>query len=801
MGADGRAPAGSGGGNARGGDAAGGGTRRRLLRWGLLALAALAAAAGAWAWHLHGEVETKWRAHAPRVPSRVYGAPTALYPGLRMSRAGLVARLDARGYRRTDHPSPEPGHYRLPGPGRAVVHLRDAVLAPPRGRRSGRRLVLRFSERVLTGMSDRATGEPVLDAELEPPRIAVLLGDRMVRRAPVTLGRIPAELVEAVLAVEDRRFWDHAGVDPVRIAGAAWHDLRAGRLAQGASTLTQQLVRSYWLDRDRTFRRKAREATMAVLLEAEHEKPEILEAYLNEVYLGQDGPVSLAGVGAAARHWFGQEVSELDLAECALLAGMIRAPNRYDPFRRPDAARRRRDLVLRLMEEQGRIDAGRGARAREAELPTPPARRPVNAAPWYVDHVQQELEERYSREELRREGLRIWTALRPEVQAAARRAVRQGLEALEASHPGLRRASDASGAAGRGDAADDSAPGVVRPADPAADTAGARRLQAALAAVDPRTGDLVALVGGRDWGRTQFNRAIRARRQPGSLFKPFVLLAALADTTGRWTLASTVSDTAFTVVSGGESWSPRNYGGEEHGTVTLREAVVHSYNIAVARLGMEVGLAEVASTARALGLPGPFRPVPSLSLGAFEATPLEMAGAYATLAGGGLRPEVAAVRAAAGPDGEPLADRPTSVRRVAPAGPVHLVNRTLQAVLEEGTASAAATLGYRGPAAGKTGTSSGYRDAWFVGYTPDLVAVVWVGFDDGRSLGVDGAGAALPIWARFVTALEDRPDDFLAPEGVVRAEVRGPDGGCAEALFLEGTVPEDRRCGGGPWPF
>lgn len=743
-----------------GGDAAPG--RRRRLRAALLVAVLLAAAAAAWIVRLHGQVEARWRAHRPEVPSRVYGAATALYPGLALSRSALVDRLRDLGYRPAASDPPEPGRYRSVGADRLVVHLRDAVLAPPRGRRPGRLVRLRFRGGEIAGMADPETGERLLDVELEPPRIAVLLDERMVRREPVRLGEVPAELVAAVLAVEDRRFWEHAGVDPVRIAGAALHDLRMGRLEQGASTLTQQLVRSYWLDRDKSFRRKIREAVTAVLLDAGHGKPEILQAYLNEVYLGQDGAVSLAGVGVAARHYFARDVSELGLAECALLAGMIRAPNRYDPFRRPEAARRRRNLVLRLMERQGRITAEQGARARSAELPGPPGRRPVNAAPWYVDHVQDELEERYSREDLRREGLRIWTALRPDVQRAAGRAVRWGLERLEADRPGL---------------------------------------QAALVAADPRTGDLLAMVGGRDWGETQFNRATRARRQPGSLFKPFVLLSALADSAGRWTLASGIPDTSFTVTAGGEPWTPRNYGGEEHGTVSVREAVVESYNVAVARLGIEAGLERVAATARSLGLSGPLRPVPSLSLGAFEATPLEMAGAYASLAGGGLRPDLTAVRAAAGPEGEELSSSPTTVRRVAPAGPVHLVNRALQGVLEEGTASGAADLGYRGPAAGKTGTSSGFRDAWFVGYTPDLVTVVWVGFDDGRSLGVDGAGAALPIWVRFVTSLERRPDPFPAPVGVEEAEVELPDGDCASLAFLEGTVPEDRRCDDGPWPF
>lgn len=744
--------------------------RLRRLRTGGLVLAAVMVAGAAWTWHLHRQVEARWGSHAPRVPSQVYSAPSVLYPGLPVTRQRVAAELRTRGYREASTLPLATGRFRS-APGRLRVRLRGADLPPPRERLEERTLLLRFEDGAIASILAPRTGRDVGVAELAPRRAAVLLDERMVRREPVRLEEVPGELTEAVLAVEDQRFREHPGIDVRRIFGAAVHDLRVGRLEQGASTITQQLVRSYWLEADKTLPRKVREAVMALLLEASHGKEEILEAYLNEVYLGQSGPMSLAGVGVAARHYFGRDVSELGLAESALLAAMIRAPNHYDPFRRPEAARQRRDLVLRLMERQGLIDARRRARAERTELPTRPEARPVNAAPWYVDHVQEELEARYSREELQQEGLRIWTALRPRIQDRARTAVRGGLARLEALHPRLRREE------------------------------GEGRLQAALVAVDPRTGDLLALVGGREWGESQFNRATRARRQPGSLFKPFVLLAALADTASPRTLATVVSDSSLTMESGGEPWSPQNYDGRQHGRVTLREAVVHSYNVATARLGLEVGLEEVAATGRALGLSGPLRPLPSLSLGAFEATPLEMAGAYASLAGGGLRPRVLSVLSAVGPDGEPLVSAPTTVRRVAPAGPVHLVNRALQGVLEEGTAAAAADLGYEGRAAGKTGTSSGYRDAWFVGYTPDLVTVVWVGFDDGASLGVDGASAALPIWVRFVESLDRTSGEFPAPSGVSRARIRGPDGDCYEELFLEGTVPEEARCGGGLWPF
>lgn len=760
------------------------GDTSRAGRWlpvaGTVALV-LVLAGALWVWRLARQVEARWAAHAPAVPSTVYASSVPLYPGRALAPAELIRELEARDYRREDRRTsdggaapgggPGPGTYRTDG--RTVeVHLRDFDYPEPRGHEPGRPLAISFRAGRIAALSDPADGREVLDAELEPREMATLLADRMVRRRPVTMAEVPVPLIQAVLAVEDRRFWEHSGVDLVRVAGAALHDVRAGRLAQGGSTVTQQLVKNYWLGPEKTFVRKAREAVMALLLEARHHKAEILLAYLNEVYLGQDGPVGIAGVGAAARHYFGRDARELDLAGSALLAGMIRAPNRYDPFRRPDAARARRNLVLTLMERQGRIGPEEAARARRAPLPERPPARPVNAAPWYVDRVQQELEDRYSREDLRREGLRIFTPMDSRAQAAADRAVREGLQALEDEHGGLVREGEG-------------------------------RLQAALVALEPRTGDLLALVGGRDWASSQFDRAIRARRQPGSLFKPFVYLTALADTSGRWSLASVVSDTSFTVEAAGESWSPSNYDGEEHGEVTLRTALEQSYNVATARLATEVGLEKVVASARRLGLAGRLEAVPSAALGTFEVTPLEMASAYAALAGGGIRPEPLSVLRVTGPGGEALEAREIRMRRVAPAGPVHLVNRALQGVLERGTAAGARELGYRGSAAGKTGTTDGYRDAWFVGYTPELVALVWVGFDDNRPVGLSGAEAALPIWVRFVRAYgRGTRTGFPEPDGVTEARVEGPDGDCRSEWFLEGTVPEERRCGGlDLWPF
>lgn len=777
---------------AEGGDEAAGrwwtGRRRLLLGVGA-ALVLAAGALGTWMYGLHREMEATWSRHATEAPSRVFASGIALYPGRPLSRDEMVAELRALGYRASDGAPSGPlasGEYRL-GAGGLTVHLHDFRYPPPRGLFRGFPLRVTFVDGRIGRMRDLARGRAVTDVELEPRQVATLLDARRVRRDPVRLEDVPAVLTQAVLAVEDREFFDHHGLDLSRMAGAAWANLRAGRLAQGGSTLTQQLVKNYYLTPEKSFARKVREAAMAVVLESTRHKREILEAYLNTVYLGRTGTSGIVGVAEASEHYFGRRVTRLGLAESALLAGMIRAPNRYAPTRHPDAARRRRDLVLRLMERQGRITEAERERAEGRPVPSRAGGDPAAArADWFVDLVQRELQDRFSREDLRRQDLRIFTTLDLRAQAAADSAVRAGLAALEEAHPRLRtEAGPEDGASRRGDAASP--------------------LQAALVALDPRTGDVLALVGGRSYRTSPFNRAVQARRQPGSLFKPFVYLAALADTAGRWTLASRIQDTSFTVEAGGRRWSPSNYDGEEHGRVTLRRALEESYNVATARLATEVGLERVVATARRLGLSADLRPVPSLALGTFEVTPLEMASAYASLAGGGVRPEPLSVLRVTGPDGESVEARELSMERVAPSGPVHLVNRALQGVLEEGTASRAEELGYDGPAAGKTGTTSGYRDAWFVGYTPEIVVLVWVGFDDNRPLRLTGAEAALPLWVRFMQRYgAGGGAEFRTPEGVVEVAVERPDGdggtACRPEYFVRGTEPEE-GCGDGWWIF
>jgi penicillin-binding protein 1B len=683
---------------------------------------------------LDHEVVAKWEGRKWNVPSRIYSDVEPLYPGLDLDRTGLDVKLTSLGYQRVAG-SVRPGQYHR-GKGTLTLYLHDFDY--PEGRFEGFPLEIDLAGNRIEAMRHAVTEREVSFARLEPEVVASVFDEKMEDRTPVNLSQVPRDLADAVLAVEDRRFFAHGGLDPVRIVGAALANLRPGDELQGGSTLTQQLVKNYYLTHERTLSRKLKEAAMAVLLEIRYSKRDIFEAYLNEIYLGQQASSSIAGVGEAAKYYFSKNVGQLTLGESALLAGLIANPGIHNPYANAERAKARRDLVLRAMLDQERITR-REYEAAVAEPILVGGRRPeLNAAPWFVDFVLQELAERYGDEALRSEGLRIFTTLDMRAQRHARTVLVEGLERLESDYRSLRK------------------------------TAG--ELEGAMVVLDPQTGYVRALVGGRDYARSQFNRATQARRQPGSTFKPFVYLTALRSETrdgGAYTTVTSISDDPFTLTSGGKNWTPENYDRQTHGVVTLRTALEKSYNIATARLALDVGLEKVVETARAVGIESPLAPLPSLALGAFEVTPLEMAAAYATLATGGIRAEPLSIVHVVDAEGGVLEKRDIRVRRVLPADPVYLVNSMLQGTFERGTATPARRLGYRRPAAGKTGTTSDYRDAWFVGYTPELLALTWVGYDSNRPLNLAGDRAALPIWTRFMLAYDPPAPDFRAPEDII----------------------------------
>jgi penicillin-binding protein 1B len=568
--------------------------------------------------------------------------------------------------------------------------------------------------------------------------------------------------VDAVLVTEDRDFYR-----------ALFASLTGGR-RQGGSTLTQQLVKNLYLSPERTLRRKANEAVMAVILDARYSKDEILETYLNEIYLGRRGAIAITGVGEAARYYFGKEVADLDLAESATIAGMIRAPNAYSPFRNSARTLERRNLILKLMREEGKIDAAALAAATAQPL-TPRTRTEERTkAPHFVDFVKAELAERYG-EKLQTEGLQIYTTLDVDLQLAGQRAITEGLQTLEKTYKRLA--------------------SVARQAP----------LQGALIALEPQTGNVRALVGGRDYALSQFNRVTQAHRQPGSLFKPFVYLAAFArrDLNPPVTAATVLLDAPIMVEWGTkteeEQWMPRNYDNDYRGNMTARRALELSINVPTVRVSLMAGLPYVLASARDAGMTSRLRAFPSVALGAFEASPMEMAGAYSALANSGVRVSPNAIVGVLTGDGTVLDRKATSLSPELPADAVFLVNSILQGAASRGTGAGARSKGLTGVLAGKTGTTNDGRDAWFVGYSPRFLSVVWVGYDDNRGLNLSGTQAAVPIFAdfsRFIPA-QYFAEPFPVPSDIVTADIDPETGQLASAacpkttteVFIQGTEP------------
>lgn len=745
---------------------------------GLLAAVLLALTLGppvvlvAWIWRTAAGVELE----RPQDAAVIYAAGQVLTPGVSVEGADLVDTLRRLGYREVLGPPGGPGQFRR-GPDAWDVYLR--ARDDPRGARPALRVRLALDAGRIAALAT-PEGSPLEEVELEPELLTGLGDAANQLRHPLPLAAMPRHLVQAVLAAEDHRFYEHPGIDVRAVARALWVNLRRGEVAQGGSTLTQQLVKNLVLTPRRTWGRKLREIVLAVALERRYSKDEILAAYLNGVYLGQHGGYAVYGMGAGARSFFGKEVGHLTLGEAATLAGIIRAPNTYSPVQRPERARERRNLVLHRMRALGMVDERRLALALQERLVARQGAPPRALGPYFADWVRVQVEQGQP-DGAPPGGLRIYTTLHPGLQRAAEAALARGLDRLEGRHRGLRRK------------------------DPAA------RLQGALVALDPRTGEVLALVGGRDYAQSQFNRAVQARRQPGSAFKPFVYLAALRPgprgEPPHFTPASLLEDRPLTIGAGRTAWSPRNYEGRYEGTVTVRRALEQSLNAATVWMADAVGYDAVVRTARELGVTSPLQPVPALVLGSFEVTPLELAAAYAALANGGDRVRPTGLRAVVDREGgvsEPRGERTPAVR----PDEAYVLTHLLQGVMERGTGASARLYGVEGPVAGKTGTTNEGRDAWFVGYTPRLVALVWVGFDERDALHLSGAQAALPIWADFMrTAMGAVPAAaFEPPPSVSFRAIDATNGRLATAwcpvvvreAFLAATEPRESCTAHGP---
>ena len=750
----------------------------RPRRW-RLGLAIVAGVAGFWAssWVLEQDriVVARFEGRRFSVPSKVLSAPTILYPGLDWKRIQLPETLERLGYRERNAAGDlAPGRYRWE-PDRLWLYLR--AFEPPSRAEPARAVVIRLDGNLIDSIRERSSGREVGAVLLEPQLVGAYYGPDRQQRHLVRLEDLPRHLSDAVLAVEDQRFESHHGVDLRRIAGAFVANVRAGGIRQGASTLTQQLVKNFFLTPEQTLRRKFTEAVMALLVEARYKKEAILESYLNEIYLGQRGSTEIHGVGEGASFYFGKRASELSVAESALLAAIVQSPNRISPHRHAARALERRNLVLALMHEQGRLTRAEHDRAVAAPIRVSAVTPEMGESRYFLDVLRRQLPEVYDKELLASEGLEIFSTLDPRLQRAGVRALSRGLERIEANHPELR--SD----------------------DPS------KRLQGCLISMRPQTGEVLALVGGRNYGLSQFDRCTQARRQAGSAFKPFVYIAALEARGAQppvATAATLLDDAPLSVETRSGLWEPRNYDHEFRGSVTVRHALEQSLNIPAIRLGLEVGWDRIADVAARLGVTSELPQVASLPLGTATVSPLEIARAYATIANGGIRPQPHTFEDVVS-GGTALERRKLRFERVLDEGVAFLATSLLEGVIDRGTGRRVRGMGLRGPVAGKTGTTDDEYDLWFVGFTPELVTLVWVGYDEPRTIGVQSSWGALPIWVNFtMEAVGERVRGaFLQPPSIRELEIDPDTGALALAgcprrqreFFLRGTEPT-RRCTG-----
>ncbi len=743
----------------------------RRYRTAIVLAGAVVFAAGALsAAYLASVVTARFNGRRWNLPSRIYSDAETLSAGLELAPETLVEKLGRLYYVPVDEKPARAGQYRL-GKTSVEVWLHSFSFI---GRRfEGFPVRVEFSAGKVRSIAT-FDGDLVSSVVLEPELLGSVFDRKLEDRSLVTLADVSKLLVDAIITREDRDFFRHGGVSGRRILGALLNDLRHGSPSQGGSTLTQQLVKNLYLSPRRTIRRKVVEAMMAVVLDASYSKEEILQAYLNEIYLGQRGAISITGVGEAARYYFGKNVSDLDVAESAALAGMIASPGRFNPFRYPDRCRARRDALLRMMLDAGQIDRGQYERAIGEPL-TPATHPPLRVqAPHFVNFVESQLQEKYG-EKLGTEGLQIFTTLDVDLQRRAQKSVTDGLANLEKSYRRLRNASREG------------------------------PLQGALIVIDPGTGAVRALVGGRDYAVSQFNRVTQAHRQPGSLFKPFVYLAGFArrDLPEPITPASILIDSPITLVWGkgdeNERWTPRNDDNQFRGPISARRALEMSINVPTVRVAVRTGLDTVVAAARAAGIQSRLRGYPSLALGAFEISPMEIASAYCALADGGVRVEPNAIAGVTDSAGRVLERRETPLRRVLPPDAVFLVDSLMQGVVNRGTGGGIRSRGVQGVLAGKTGTTNDGRDAWFIGFSPKILAAVWVGFDDNRGLNLSGSQAAVPIFTDFIKGVPSNllSETFPSPADIVTAEI-DPETGmlvtpfCPQTMtevFLSGTAP------------
>ncbi|HEY3699466.1 MAG TPA: penicillin-binding protein 1B [Spongiibacteraceae bacterium] len=717
-----------------------------LIKFALVGLVLLAIVAV----YLDARVRNKLTERLWQAPAQVYARALHLYPEMPLSPDDFQRELDLLGYRR-GAALQQPGDEIRQG---TTFKIYRRAFAFEDTAESAQQIQVRISDQRIVDLRD-GKDRPIDLARLEP----ISLGSMFTTsedRVLVQLKDVPPLLTNTLMLVEDRDFYHHWGLSPRGVLRATFANIRAGRTVQGGSTLTQQLVKNVFLTNERSLWRKVNEAVMSLLVEYHYSKDTILEAYLNEIFLGQEGPRPIHGFALASRHYFNRPVEELRSDQIAMLVGLVKGPSQYDPWRRPDKARARRDLVLQMMADAKLIDTQEYNAAIKRDLSLAKTNAEDSLHPGYLDLVRRQLRRDYQEHDLKIRGLRIFTAFDPLVQWHAERTLARALTQLDPKEKGL---------------------------------------EGAMVVTDVVSGEVVALVGGREMHFAGFNRALDAVRPIGSLVKPAVYLSAIESK--RYTLISKLDDTPVDIKVPGGRWQPKNYDKQFHGEVPLHTALAQSYNAATAHLGLDLGVPKVLATIQRLGIERELPVVPSVFLGAGELSPLEVAVMYQTIAAQGVSAGLRSIRTITDSEGIPLARFPQKpVQAVAPAA-IHVLQYAMQEVTQEGTARAAKNVLPNLRVAGKTGTTDDLRDSWFAGFAGDYLSVVWMGRDDNKSTGLSGATGALKAWLGFMAETSHVSMNFEAPPGVNYVWVNELTGlvsreSCAGARyipFLEGTEP------------
>lgn len=693
------------------------------------------------------------------IPARVYASPVEIYNGYPLSVTEFEDLLQQLHYRLDYHLASEGTYYKKGH----LINIKTRGFNFWDKRQESQPLRIRFSDNAVRQIINLTTSVELPIVRMDPIQIGSFYPTRKEDRILIKLENTPDALIQGLLATEDRDFYHHFGLSFKAIARAFWANIRAGAVVQGGSTITQQLVKNFYLSSEKSLWRKVNEALMALILEFRFQKDEILEAYLNEIYLGQDGASAVHGFGLASEFYFGQPLKNLPLNDIATLIALVRGPSYYDPRRHPERSIKRRNLVLNEMHQLGYITKKQQLAAQKLKLRViARTHRSVNRYPSFLDLVKRQLRQEYKEDDLTSEGLRVFTTLDTQIQNTLESTINKKLRALE-----------------------------KRPRS--------KHLETAVIVTRRDGGEIVALAGGRNPKGVGFNRALDAVRPIGSLIKPVVYLTAL-EYPDRYTISTKVSDTAIEVQGiRGKNWQPHNYDKKEHGEVELHTALAHSYNLATVRIGMDIGIARIAKTLKNLGVSRPVDLYPSLLLGATPLTPLEVTQLYQTLAGDGFSTPLRSIRAVIAKDGSRLQNYPYRVRQAVDPAATYITNKILQEVMTDGTGRSAylylpKDLGL----VGKTGTTNKLRDSWFAGYSGDYLSVAWIGRDDNKPTGLTGASGALQVWTALMRKISTQPVSLIPPDNI-EIDLIDPENGllaneeCENAVsypYIKGSAPE-----------